>query len=102
MITGGQMFSPTLALGAGGGRKLVGELQPNAPITLLPEPTISVACTKCRWQAEFSGAELMARFGLEYPLPNLLEHLAAPDCSRRGNQWDRCGAYYVNPIGCSS
>jgi hypothetical protein len=67
-----------------------------------PEATISVACTKCSWEAEFSRAELFARFGADYALPNLLEHLVAPDCSRRGDQWDRCGAYYVNPIGCSS
>jgi hypothetical protein len=31
-------------------------------------------------------------------MPNLLNHLAAPGCSRLGSQWDRCGAYYVEPI----
>jgi len=38
-------------------------------------------------------------YGLDYPLPNLLNHLASPTCAKVGNQWDRCGAYYVNPIG---
>jgi hypothetical protein len=31
-------------------------------------------------------------------MPNLLNHLAAPGCSRFGSQWDRCGVHYVEPI----
>jgi hypothetical protein len=31
-------------------------------------------------------------------LPNLLDHLAMPRCSKIKSQWDRCGLYYVNPI----
>jgi hypothetical protein len=58
-----------------------------------------VGCSKCAWEAEFNRAELVTTYGLEFPLPNLLEQLAAPDCSRRGNQWDRCGAYFANPLG---
>jgi hypothetical protein len=48
-------------------------------------------------KAEFSRAELVAVYGLDST--DLLEHLAAPDCSRRDNQWDRCGVYYLNPLG---
>ena len=68
--------------------------------TLADEPhaTILVACAKCPWQAEFSRAELIAIYGAECPLPNLLELLMAPGCSKIKNQWDRCGVYYVNPI----
>ena len=31
-------------------------------------------------------------------MPNLLDHLAAPSCSRLGPNWDRCGVHYVEPI----
>jgi hypothetical protein len=67
-------------------------------ITDEPRPIIEVACSKCDWKATFSRAELIANYGAEYPLPNLLDHLAAPGCSKIKSQWDRCGVYYVNPI----
>jgi hypothetical protein len=69
--------------------------------TLADEPrsTILVACSKCPWKAAFSRADLIIKYGVEYPLPNLLDHLAMPGCSKIQNQWDRCGVYYVNPIG---
>jgi hypothetical protein len=51
-----------------------------------------------RVEAAFSRAELMTKYGAEYPLPNLLDHLAMPRCSKIKSQWDRCGLYYVNPI----
>jgi hypothetical protein len=63
-----------------------------------PHPMILVACSKCPWQAGFSRADLIANYGAEYPLPDLLDNLALPGCSRTKNQWDRCGVYYVNPI----
>jgi hypothetical protein len=63
-----------------------------------PHPTIPVACSKCPWKAAFSRADLITIYGAQYPMPNLLDHLAAPGCSKIKNQWDRCGVYYVNPI----
>jgi hypothetical protein len=63
-----------------------------------PRPVVEVACSKCEWKAAFSRAELMTKYGAEYPLPNLLDHLALPGCSKIKSQWDRCGVYYVNPI----
>jgi hypothetical protein len=63
-----------------------------------PRPTILVACGKCPWRAAFSRADLIANHGAEYPLPNLLDHLAMPGCTKIKSQWDRCGVYYVNPI----
>jgi hypothetical protein len=59
---------------------------------------ILVACSKCDWRAAFSRAELIASHGADYPMPNLLDHLAAPSCSRLGSHWDRCGVHYVKPI----
>jgi hypothetical protein len=59
---------------------------------------ILVACSKCPWQAAFSRADLITTYGAEYPLPNLLDHLATPGCSKIKSQWDRCGVYYVHPI----
>jgi hypothetical protein len=47
-----------------------------------PPPVVEVACSKCEWKGAFSRAELMAKYGAEYPLPNLLDHLAMPGCSK--------------------
>ena len=60
--------------------------------------TILVACSKCDWRAAFSRDELIAAHGADYAMPNLLNHLAAPSCSRLGSTWDRCGVHYVEPI----
>jgi hypothetical protein len=57
-----------------------------------------VACSKCDWRAAFSRDDLIASHGADQPMPNLLNHLAAPGCSRLGSQWDRCGVHYVEPI----
>jgi hypothetical protein len=60
--------------------------------------TILVACSKCDWRAAFSRRDLIASYGADHPMPNLLDRLAAPDCSRLGSHWDRCGVHYVEPI----
>jgi hypothetical protein len=39
---------------------------------------IVVACSNCPWQATFSRAELISNYGAGYPLPKLLDDLAAP------------------------
>jgi hypothetical protein len=59
--------------------------------------TILVACSKCEWRAAFSRDDLIASHGADYPMPNLLNHLAAPDCPRLSSMWDRCGVHYVEP-----
>jgi hypothetical protein len=59
---------------------------------------ILVACSKCDWRAAFARDELVATHGADYAMPNLLNHLAAPGCSRLASQWDRCGVHYVEPI----
>jgi hypothetical protein len=81
-------------------RDLGGRMVERAFYTLADEPhaMILVACSKCPWQAAFSRSDLIINYGVEYPLPNLLDHLAMPGCSKIKNQWDRCGIYYVNPI----
>jgi hypothetical protein len=60
--------------------------------------TILVACSKCDWRAAFARDDLIAAHGADYAMPNLLNHLAAPSCSRLGSNWDRCGVHYVEPI----
>jgi hypothetical protein len=60
--------------------------------------TILVACSKCDWRAAFSRDHLIASHGADYAMPNLLNHLAAPSCSRFCSHWDRCGVHYVEPI----
>jgi len=57
--------------------------------------TILVACSKCDWRAAFSRDDLI---GVDHPMPNLLDRLAAPACPRLGSTWDRCGVHYVEPI----
>jgi hypothetical protein len=59
---------------------------------------ILVACSKCDWRAAFACDELVAAHGADYAMPNLLNHLAAPDCPRLDSTWDRCGVHYVEPI----
>jgi hypothetical protein len=59
---------------------------------------ILVACSKCEWRAAFSRDDLIATHGADHPMPNLLDRLAAPDCSRLGSHWDRCGVHYIEPI----
>jgi len=60
--------------------------------------SILIACTKCDWKAAFDRDELIAAHGADYPLPNLPSLVAAPDCSRVGSQWDRCGRTTLSPI----
>ena len=63
-----------------------------------PCSTILVACSKCDWKAAFDRDELIATHGSNMGMVELLRMLAAPGCSKVGHHWDRCGAYYVNPI----
>ena len=63
-----------------------------------PHTTILVACSKCDWNAAYERKELIGSYGTDYPLPSLLNRLAKPGCVRLGNQWDHCGAHYVEPI----
>jgi hypothetical protein len=59
---------------------------------------ILVACSKCDWRAAFSRDDLIASHGADDAMPNLLNHLAAQNCSRLGSNWDRCGVHYFEPI----
>jgi hypothetical protein len=60
--------------------------------------TILVECTKCDWRAAYRREELIASYGVDYPMPSLLNKLAKPGCVRLVNQWDHCGVRYVEPI----
>jgi hypothetical protein len=57
-----------------------------------------VACSKCDWKAAFERDALIASHGADFNMVELLGMLAAPGCSKVGHHWDRCGAYYVEPI----
>ena len=52
---------------------------------------ILVACSKCDWRAAFSRDDLIASHGADYAMPNLLNHLAAPSCSRLASNWIGAG-----------
>jgi hypothetical protein len=60
--------------------------------------TILWRAASANWQAAFSRDDLIASHAADHPMPNLLDRLAAPDCSRLGSHWDRCGVHYVEPI----
>ena len=94
------MFWLILALGIGRHPRADSRTAQKSHYRLADEPNavIEVACRKCEWKAAFSRVELIALYGPEYPLPTLLDHLAAPGCSKIKSQWDRCGVYYINPI----
>jgi hypothetical protein len=49
-------------------------------------------------QAAYSRDELIALHGADRAMPDLLNDLAAPGCSKIGSNWDRCGAHFVEPI----
>jgi hypothetical protein len=95
---GGPTCWRTLALASPGG----------APISPSSERTIGLPTksarsylsrgSKCDWRAAFSRDDLIASHGANYAMPNLLNHLAAPSCSRLASHWDRCGVHYVEPI----
>jgi hypothetical protein len=63
-----------------------------------PRATILIACSKCDWKAAFSRDDLIGSYGTEYLMTDLLSKLASPTCSKVGQHWDRCGAYYIKPI----
>jgi hypothetical protein len=63
-----------------------------------PREVILVACTKCDWKAAYSRDELIALHGGDCAMPDLLDQLVAPGCTRLGSNWDRCGAHFVEPI----
>jgi hypothetical protein len=62
-----------------------------------PHETILIACSKCDWKAAFSRNDLISLHGADCAMPNLLDHLARPECPRLGSYWDRCGVHYVEP-----
>jgi hypothetical protein len=84
-----------------GSRGIGGKLAQRTYYTLadISRPRLSVACTKCARRAEFTRTEMTVMYGTDYPLTDLLERLAAPDCTGKTDQWNRCGAYYINLVG---
>ena len=65
-----------------------------------PGVIILVACTKCDWKAAYSRDELIALHGADRAMPNLLNDLAAPVCSKIGRTGTAAGrivAPYAEP-----
>lgn len=57
---------------------------------------VSLACSKCERVGSYGLAGLLATYGLDKRLPDLLVELSA-DCPKRAGQGlgtDRCGAVY--------
>src|SRR5262249_58579480 len=59
---------------------------------------ILVACSKCDWRAAVLRDDLIASHGAGWAMPNPLDHLAGPSCSRLRSPWGRRWVQYVQPI----
>jgi hypothetical protein len=59
----------------------------------LSGPHIELACSKCERRDRLWRDKLIAQYGSDIRLPDLLAELAS-DCPRRGNYYEACGAYY--------
>jgi hypothetical protein len=78
---------------------LSGFIEPCLPSRAERPPSGPGWVHECEWKAAFRRDELITAHGAACPMPSLLERLAAPGCARIGQQWDRCGVHYVEPIG---
>jgi hypothetical protein len=59
-----------------------------------PWPMVRLACDQCGRRGQYQRETLIARFGVEEPMPDLL-HLIA-QCSRRTEPGKACGVYYAD------
>jgi hypothetical protein len=57
-----------------------------------PHDPVRVACRKCGRDGRYSRRSLVARFGADASMPDVLPKLTA--CPRRGNASDPCGVIY--------
>ncbi len=58
----------------------------------LPESVTTIACAKCGRRGRYRRATLVARLGLDAPLPTLLNKLAY--CRRHRNASDPCAVMF--------
>ncbi len=58
-----------------------------------PPPYIELACDKCGRQGGLRKAHLIAQYGADIKLPDLLIRIS--ECELAGNMHDPCGMYYV-------
>jgi hypothetical protein len=58
-----------------------------------PGDTVRLACEKCGRRGQYAKGKLIAIYGLDIPLPDLLVEIA--QCERRGQAHDACGVHYV-------
>jgi hypothetical protein len=63
----------------------------------LPDRLCRIRCERCGRAGAYRRETLMARFGDEMALPDVLIALTA--CPRRRSNSNPCGAVYVNPPG---
>jgi hypothetical protein len=70
-------------------------IEETAVLVAMTEMTIIAAASTC---AIAKAHPASSSWASRYPLPNLLDSLAMPGCSKIKSQWDRCGVHYVNPI----
>jgi hypothetical protein len=63
----------------------------------LPEGLTAIHCPKCRRMGRYRRETLLARFGPDMALPDVLVKLA--HCTRRRDMGDPCGVVYSEPLG---
>lgn len=69
------------------------------------EPTdrlCRIACLKCDREGAYRRESLVERFGLDWPMPDVLIKLAKETCPKHGSFSDPCGAVFLEPQGATS
>jgi hypothetical protein len=64
------------------------------PLGRFSRPRLKIQCEPCRRRGDYSVARLVARFGSEIRLPDLLSALSA-ECPERQKFQGRCFAVYA-------
>lgn len=62
-----------------------------------PRDYVRLACSRCSRKGQYRKETLIAEYGGDVRLPDLLVMIAK--CERRGNASDPCGVVYSNLLG---
>ena len=70
----------------------------SGPLLLRDYPCdlVRLSCEKCGCASQFRKQNLIARYGADIPLPDLLEELVG--CHKRGKMHDACMVRYVDLV----
>lgn len=64
-----------------------------------PDRLCRIGCLKCDRAGAYRRETLVERFGLDWPMPDVLLKLAKATCPRHGSFSNPCGAVFLDPLG---